>query len=78
MGKRNASADPNDRYFHTHFARLVKEHGGKWIVLADGKLIGIGREKDVAKLIAKARSTHPHSPPFAAPIPARQDLQCLL
>jgi len=78
MRREKAAEDPNDRYFNTHFARLVKEHGGEWIVLVDGKLIGIGREKDLGKLMAKARRTHPRSMPFAAPIPARQDLQCLL
>jgi hypothetical protein len=78
MGRRTVHDDPNERYFRTHFARLVKEHGGKWIVLANGELVGIGREKDVDRLMAEARDRHPETIPFAAPIPVERDLQCLL
>lgn len=72
------SRDLNDRYFQRHFARLVGEHGGKWIVLVGGELIGVGKRKEVARLIQKAREKHPHSIPFASPIPTREELECLL
>ena len=72
------SRDLNDRYFQRHFARLVGEHGGKWIVLVGGELIGIGKQKQVSRLIRKARENHPHSVPFASPIPTREELECLL
>lgn len=73
-----ASHDLNDRYFRKHFARLVEEHGGKWIILAEGELIGIGGRKDVSKLIQRAKQKYPHSVPFASPIPAPHELECLL
>ncbi len=72
------SSDPNDRYFHRHFAGLVEKHGGNWIVLVEGKLIGISKPKDVGKLIQQAKAKHPHSLPFASPIPTREELECLL
>lgn len=72
------SLDLNDRYFQRHFARLVGEHGGKWVVLVAGELIGIGKQKDVSRLIRKAREKRPHSIPFASPIPTREELECLL
>jgi hypothetical protein len=72
------SSDPNDRYFHRHFAALVEKHGGNWIVLVEGKLIGISKPKDVGKLILQAKAKHPHSIPFASPIPTREELECLL
>ena len=73
-----ALCDPNDRYFRKHFAHLVGEHGGKWVVLSEGELIGIGGRKDVPRLIQRAKKKHPRSIPFASPIPARRELECLL
>ncbi len=72
------SRDLNDRYFQRHFARLVGKHGGKWIVLVGGELIGVGKRKEVARLIQKARTMYPDSIPFASPIPTREELECLL
>lgn len=72
------SRDLNDRYFQRHFARLVGEHGGRWVVLVAGELIGIGKHKDVPRLIRKAREKHPDSTPFASPIPTREEMECLL
>jgi hypothetical protein len=74
----SAACERNDRYFQKHFARLVGKHGGKWIVLPEGELIGIGEQTEVPALIRQARKKHPHSVPFASPIPARHELQCLL
>jgi len=47
-------------------------------VLVEGKLIGISKPKDVGKLILQAKEKHPHSVPFASPIPTREELECLL
>ncbi|HEY3303822.1 MAG TPA: DUF5678 domain-containing protein [Candidatus Binatia bacterium] len=71
-------SDPDDRYFKKHFGQLVREHGGKWIVLADGELIGIAEKKQIAKLVEKAQSNHPNAAPFIAPIPTKEDLECVL
>lgn len=70
--------DPDDNYFRKHFAQLVREHGGKWIVLAQGKLIGIGKKEKIPRLILKAQLNYPNSAPFIAPIPAEKELQCVL
>ena len=72
------SPDPDDYYFRKHFARLVREHGGKWIVLAEGKLIGIGKKDKVPKLFLKAQTSYPTSTPFIAPIPTKEELECVL
>jgi Family of unknown function (DUF5678) len=71
-------SDPDHRYFKTHFARLVREHGGEWIVLADGKLVGIGKKKNIRSLIRKAKSKHPDAIPLIAPIPTKEELECVL
>lgn len=71
-------SDPDDRYFKTHFAQLVREHGGEWIVLADGKLVGTGKKKNIRSLIRKARSKHPDAIPLIAPIPTEEELECVL
>lgn len=71
-------SDPDDRYFRKHFARLVREYGGQWIVLAEGKLIGIGKKKNISRLIQKAQSNYPKTTPFIAPIPTKEELECVL
>jgi len=71
-------SDPDDRYFKTHFAQLVREHGGEWIVVAEGKLVGIGRKRNIRSLIRKAKSKHPDAIPLIAPIPTKEELECVL
>jgi Family of unknown function (DUF5678) len=71
-------SDPDDNYFKTHFAQLVRQHGGEWIVLADGKLVGVGKKKNIRSLVRKARAQHPNAIPFIAPIPTKEELECVL
>lgn len=70
--------DPDDSYFRKHFPQLVRKHGGKWIVLAKGKLIGIGKRDKIRGLILKAQASYPDSTPFIAPIPTKDELECVL
>jgi hypothetical protein len=76
--RRSSRGDADHRYFQTHLSRLVRERGGEWIVLAEGNLVGIGKKQRVPGLIKKARSRYPHATPFAAPIPTKEDLECVL
>jgi hypothetical protein len=71
-------SDPDDRYFKTHFAQLVRDHGGEWIVVAEGKLVGMGRKRNIRSLIRKAKSKHPDAIPLIAPIPTKEELECVL
>ena len=70
--------DLNHSYFTKHFASLVRKHGGKWIILSEGKLIGIGGREDIPALMQKAREASPTTPPFLAPIPTPEELECVL
>lgn len=70
--------DADDYYFRKHFPQLVREHGGKWIVLVKGKLIGIGKRDKLRTLVLKAQASHPDSTPFIAPIPTKDELECVL
>ena len=65
-------------YFARHFPSLVRKHGGKWIVLVQGHLVGISHKGKLAGLIAKARAQYPGGTPFIAPIPTRQEIECVL
>jgi hypothetical protein len=38
--QKRAYPGPNHDYFRRNFATLVRKHGGKWIVLANGSLSG--------------------------------------
>ncbi len=70
--------DADDSYFRKHFSYLVRRHGGEWIVLSEGKLIGIGKKDKVRGLVGKARGIYPKSTPFIAPIPTKDEIECVL
>lgn len=86
MAKRNSARarqakrpeDLNHLYFTIHFATLVRKHGGKWIVLTEGKLVGIGGKEDIPALMQKARAISPKVTPFLAPIPTPEEFECVL
>jgi hypothetical protein len=71
-------SDPNDAYFTRHLDRLVRSHGGKWAVIAGGRLIGVAEEPELKKLSALARKRYPKDIPLIAPIPRREELECIL
>ena len=64
--ERNFYPDSDDAYFKKHFARLVREHGGEWIVMAEGKIIGIGKKDKLHRLVSKAQASYPKEPPFCS------------
>ena len=68
----------NDEYFSKHFEKLVDKHGGKWIVIVDGKKFAIGYKYELSKMLKKARKKYPGKTPLAAPIPREEELQCIL
>jgi hypothetical protein len=75
---RKPSRDADHEYFTRNFPSLVRKHGGKWIVLVQGHLVGISHKGKLAGLIAKARSQYPAGTPFIAPIPTRDEIECVL
>ncbi|MCD6220438.1 hypothetical protein J7K43_08665 [Candidatus Calescamantes bacterium] len=68
----------NDAYFSAHFEELVNKHGGKWIVIAGGEEIAIGNKHELSQMLKKARKKYPNETPLAAPIPRKEELQCIL
>lgn len=70
--------DPNDAYFARQVGKLMKKHGGKWAVIAGGRLIGVGREDELKKLTALARKRFPKDTPLISPIPRKEDVECIL
>ncbi|MDI6792259.1 MAG: DUF5678 domain-containing protein [bacterium] len=68
----------NDEYFTEHFEELVAEHGGEWIVVARGELIGVGPKYTVREMLKKAREKFPHEIPLASPIPKEEEIECIL
>lgn len=68
----------NDAYFSEHFESLVDRHGGKWIVIVNGEKIAIGYKHELSKMLKKAREKYPNETPLAAPIPRKEELQCIL
>ena len=73
-----AVRDADHQYFASHFTRLVRKHGGQWIVLVDANLIGIANKNRLASLIKKARAEYPDRIPFIAPIPTKDEIECVL
>jgi Family of unknown function (DUF5678) len=70
--------EPNDAYFKKHLPKVVKTHGGKWVVIAGGSLIGVSHEAELKKLTALARKRYPKDIPLIAPIPRKEELECIL
>ena len=70
--------EPNDAYFKKHLQKLVKAHGGKWVVIAGGSLIGVSDEAELKKLTALASKRYSKDIPLVAPIPRKEELECIL
>lgn len=70
--------EPNDTYFRKHLSKWVKAYGGKWVVIAGGSLIGVAHEEELKKLTALARKRYPKDIPLIAPIPRKEELECIL
>jgi hypothetical protein len=68
--------DPNDAYYTEHFEELVDNHGGKWIVMADGEVVAICYAHEMDPYIDQIRARG--IVPFAAPIPRPEEIECLL
>lgn len=73
-----AIEDADDKYFRKHLSTLVREHGGQWVVIAAGKLIGTGKKSQIGSLLSKARKSYPQATPFIAPIPTEDEIECAL
>jgi hypothetical protein len=70
--------DANDEYFQNHLSEFVKEHGGKWVVIAGGELIGFTSKENISTLVKKARKRFPDDIPLVSPIPREEELECIL
>lgn len=68
----------NDAYYTEHFEELVEKYGGQWIVIACGKLIAVSHKNELSKMLKKARKKYPNEIPLAAPVPQKEELQCIL
>lgn len=71
-------SNPNDEYFRKHLSEFVKGHGGEWVVIAGGELIGFIHKENISKLVNKARKLFPKDVPLISPIPREEELQCIL
>lgn len=63
--------------FLRHFEKLVKRHGGRVVVIADGKIVGTCGFKDqrrANRLVGRARQLDPEGIPFVGPLPTRKVL----
>lgn len=68
--------DPNHEYFTEHFEELVDNHGGQWIVLAEGELVAICEDDEVLGYVEEVRRRG--LVPFMSQIPRPEEIECLL
>jgi len=68
----------NHRCFTQHVDRLVTCAGGQWVVVAGGKILGIGPKRALKRMVRDARRRYPEDTPLVAPLPTDQDLPCVL
>lgn len=67
----------NYRYFRRNFNRLVRNHGGRMVVIARGRLVGTcphASPNRLLRLIAQVRREHPREVPFVTPVPTVKEL----
>ncbi|OGW04171.1 MAG: hypothetical protein A2Z59_05570 [Nitrospinae bacterium RIFCSPLOWO2_02_39_17] len=76
--KRKRYSNPNDEYFGNHISEFVKEHGGEWVVIAGGELIGFVHKEGISRLVKKARRCFPKDIPLISPIPKEDELHYIL
>jgi hypothetical protein len=76
--KRHIYHEPNDDYFKKHLTEFVKEHGGEWVVISGGQLVGFARKDGIQRLLKKARKMFPNDIPLLSPIPREEELECIL
>ena len=70
--------DKNDQYFGRNISRLVKEHGGKWIIIVHGRKFAIVSRARLVETVQKVRQKYPGCTPLVSAIPRPSELQCLL
>ena len=70
--------DPDHEYFTTHFAELVKDHGGEWVVIVNGTLFDAGSKDALPEMLSRAKERFPDKTPLATPIPTEEDIECIL
>ena len=70
--------DRDDDYLRKHFTRLIKEHGGQWIVIVNGRKFAIVPKSRLSQTMKKARKLYPRQAPLVSPIPTSDELQCIL
>lgn len=76
--KKHVYHEPNDAYFREHLTEFVKEHGGEWVIIAGGQLIGFTHKENIPGLMKKARKMFPEDIPLLSPIPREEELECIL
>lgn len=66
--------NPNDEYFRRHLGWFVKSHGGEWVVIAGGQLMGFACKGNISKMVKKARKQFPDDTPLLSSIPRKEEL----
>lgn len=69
---------PNDTYFQKNLSRLIKRHGGKWVVVAKGRAVAVCAKKDLKRFFDLAKKRYPGEIPLVSPIPTREEIHCIL
>ncbi len=78
VSKKIVYREPNDTYFKDHLSEFVTEHGGEWVIIAGGQLIGFANKDKISELLKKAKKMFPRDIPLVSPIPREEELECIL
>ena len=68
--------DEDDLWIIEHFSELVTKYAGKYIAVADEKLVAVGESG--VEVEAKAREIKPDKIPSVLRVPREEDMACLL
>ena len=68
-------SNPNDECLGDRLSDFVKSHGGKWVVIAGGKVIGFADKEGLSRVVKRARKRFPGDTPLISPIPREEELE---
>ncbi len=68
--------DKDDLWIIEHFSELVTKYAGKYIAVANQKLVAVGESG--IEVEAQARKIQPDKMPSVLRVPREEDMACLL
>jgi hypothetical protein len=68
----------NDRWLREHFEEIVNKYAGRYIVIADNKILYTDADGTPRQIVEKCRAAYPKVTPFFFRVPRPEDFVSIL